>query len=283
MRRSSLGWTIAALAVLLAGPARATIYRWTDAQGQIHFAQSLADVPPQQRAAAKQSAAHPSAAPSRFQTYAPPASERETGSVRMSPGRVLQIPFQRRANGMLVQVRVNDRVTAPFLVDTGASDVTIPAAVAQAAGIQVDQNTPRALYHTANGAIREPVVTIDSLQAGDARVEGLRGSISHSMHVGLLGGTFFNNFTFQVDPAAGVISLVPNPGIRGNLTEAEWRDRFRALHSRLARIDAYMANNHFTSKDRIEDLKRHRKAVAEKLAELERRADLAEVPQNWRD
>lgn len=283
MRLRSIGWTTAALAVLLAGPARATIYRWTDGQGQIHFAQNLSEVPPQHRAEAKASAASPPAEPSRFQTYASPEPSDASPSQLPAAGQVLQIPFKRVANGMLVQVRVNDRVSAPFLVDTGASDVAIPAAVAQAAGIQFDQNTPRRIYHTANGAISAPVVTIDSLQAGDARVEGLQGSISQSMRFGLLGGTFFNHFTFQVDPAAGVISLVPNPGMRGSMSEAEWRAHFRDLRGRLAKIDAYMAQNHFTSKDRIEDLKRHRQTVAQQLAQLERQADLAEVPQSWRE
>lgn len=284
MRPSSIVWIAAALAVLLAGPARAAIYRWTDAQGQVHFAQNLSDVPPAYRAEASASASTPSAGPSRFQTYAsPPESSTSSTGRTALPGRVFEIPFQRHGNAMMVQVKVNDRVTAPFVVDTGASDVSIPAAVAAAAGIQVDASTPRQVYRTANGSVSQPVVTIDSIQAGNVRVEGLRGSISDSMGVGLLGGTFFNHFTFQIDPAASVISLVQNPGMRGGMSQADWRSRFRDLHQRLARIDAYMANNHFTRQDRVHDLERHRAAIAKQLAELERAADQAEVPQNWRE
>jgi clan AA aspartic protease (TIGR02281 family) len=280
MRLRSTGWIAVALAVLLAGPAWATIYRWTDAQGRLHFAQNLSEVPPEHRAQASASAEAPPASPSRFQTYASPP---EPAAGASASGRVFHIPFERQGNTMLVQVRVNDRVTAPFIVDTGASDVILPAAVAAASGIEVGPGTPRRTYHTANGVVSQPVVTIDAIQAGDVRVEDLQGSVSEAMHVGLLGGTFFNHFTFQVDPAASVISLVQNPGMRGGMSEKEWRSRFRTLHQRLAKIDAYMAQNDSARQDRIGDLEHHRAAVVQELSQLEHAADLAEVPQSWRD
>ena len=42
-----------------------------------------------------------------------------------SRGGVLGIPYEQHGNAILVYVRVNDRVTAPFYVDTGAADVVI--------------------------------------------------------------------------------------------------------------------------------------------------------------
>ncbi|MCP3986965.1 MAG: DUF4124 domain-containing protein, partial [bacterium] len=54
----------------LATAVHADIYRWTDAQGQVHFTQDFSKVPVAQRSAAKQAAG--AEAPSRVQTYSRP-------------------------------------------------------------------------------------------------------------------------------------------------------------------------------------------------------------------
>ena len=74
----------------------------------------------------------------------------------------------------------------------------------------IGPETPYRRYTTANGIIAKPVVTLDSIQAGEARLEQVSASISSTMEVGLLGAAFFNNFTFQIDPAANVIAVVVN-------------------------------------------------------------------------
>ena len=42
---------------------------------------------------------------------------------------------------MIVNVRLDGSVTAPFLVDTGATDVLIPASLAKRLGIQAGPET----------------------------------------------------------------------------------------------------------------------------------------------
>ncbi len=63
------------------------------------------------------------------------------------------------------------------------------------------------------------------------------------MRVGLLGLSFFNHFTYNVDAAAGVVTLQPNRlaevgKIRGGRSEAQWRSEYRNLRARLAQLEA---------------------------------------------
>ncbi len=287
LRRRILVWiALVGLGCLLAAGSSAQIYRWTDAQGREHFTQDLQQVPPAKRQEAEAAAARSAASPSRLQTFEAPASRPSSSSVtsrRRGSKRLLQIPFHRRGNTMFVKVRINDQTDALFMVDTGASDVLIPAAVAQEAGIYVGPNTPRNTYQTANGLVTQPVVTIDAVEVGDVRVEKVQGSISESLQVGLLGGTFFNRFTFQIDPGAHVITLVPNDRTRGGLSEAQWRERFRETRGRLVALERYLDENNFTRDARVAQLERNRETMQGELDALEVEADQADVPQAWRE
>ena len=282
---------VVALAWGLTASASAEIYRWTDAQGRVHFTQDLSQVPAAQRepAARVQPRSRggyrrvPGAGGSdgvRSQGLrAPPAAVSRVASRGRGP---IHIPYESKHGAMLVMVRLNDAVTAPFIVDTGATDVSIPAAVAERAGIHVGPETPRALYKTANGTVSHAQVNVDSIQVGEARVEAVRGSISHSMPIGLLGGSFFNNFTFQIDPAAGVITLLRNDRVRSGISEREWRARFARIHGKIETLERYIEDNHFTRESRREELEGRMLALRQRLQDLEAEADRAEVPQAWR-
>jgi clan AA aspartic protease (TIGR02281 family) len=184
---------------------------------------------------------------------------------------------------MLVYVRLNDRVTAPFVVDTGATDVVVPALVAERAGIAIGADTPRQTYTTANGLISQAVVVFDAVEVGEARVENVRGSVSDSLPVGLLGTSFFNHFTMQIDPAANVITLVENPDMRGGANASQWSERFRVLRERQARLDEFLADGELTDAARRRQLEARRDELAAALDALEDEADRAGVPVAWRE
>jgi aspartyl protease family protein len=206
-----LALVLALLALLHVGTASAEIYRWTDAEGNLHFTEDLSQVPPQHREQALRRP--PSSSRGALQMYTPPASLEPRSAGRSSD--VIHIPFERRGTLMWVTAIVNDRRPVPFLIDTGASGVSLPSEVVAQLGIRIRPDTPRATVSTANGYVRVPVVELDSVQLGRARVEGLHATVNPTMNVGLLGGSFFNNFKYSVDVAAGVITLAPNEGIRG--------------------------------------------------------------------
>ena len=274
---AGLGALLCALSV---SAASADVYRWTDAQGREHWTGELSKVPPAKRGEAFDSTR--AAEPSRLQLYQGPPSSATRRSARRSSG-VLRIPYEQHGNAILVYARLNDRVDAPFYVDTGAADVVVPAAVAARAGIHVGPRTPRETYSTANGLVRQAVISFDAIEIGEARVENVRGSVSESLPVGLLGTSFFNHFTLQIDPAARMLTLIVNPNMRGGASEAQWRERFRELQHRITRLEDYLEDGTLTTETRVRELTARRDALAEDLDQLETEANRADVPSGWRE
>jgi clan AA aspartic protease (TIGR02281 family) len=274
----------------VAGPIRAEIYRWTDSQGRVHFSEDLSRVPAGQRAAAKDAAAA-ERPPSRLQSYqavpttqAPrsPSIDRWTGA-----GRAHRIRVERAGNGMIVPVRINGQTVAPFLIDTGASYVLIPRRVATDAGVTIGPDTRKMRFQTANGIVEQEVVTLESVELGSARVAQVAATISDGMEVGLLGLSFFNRFTYQIDAAAGIVTLRENGleasgHVVGGRSRAQWRGEFETLRGQIAELeqqrDAVPASRsrHHDRLDAAEE------QLARQLDELEAEADQAQVPQSWR-
>jgi len=277
---------LAALVLAFGGSARAEIYEWTDASGRLHFSQDLAQVPPEQRARAVQAARAPKTHDP-LQIYTAPSSPGPgslgvTAGGAMRSGRAMRIPFERRGTLMKVDVLLNGRVKAPFYIDTGASGVSIPFAVLQQLGIRIGPDTPRMRSRTANGIVSEPVVELRSVQLGPARVMNVRAAVSSSMDIGLLGGAFFNNFVYQVDAAAGVITLTPNARVRAGLDQDQWRQKFEAVRQPLAKLEAYIDKGGFLDKGRVRELEQHREQLRASLEKLEAQANHAGVPRGWR-
>lgn len=281
LRRFCTATALSAGLTFTPGPAISEIYRWMDATGREHFTQDLNQVPPHHREAAR-SAASNTAGPDPLQTYSAPPSARSSAQSRARGG-LHEIHFQRYGTLMMVQVKLNDQVTAPFLADTGASGISIPHSVAQELGIRIDADTPTAVFGTANGDVEEPIVELDSVQVGSARIEGLRANVSSSMRFGLLGGSFFNNFVYQVDAAAAVIQLRPNDSVRGGLTRAQWLGRFHRLRAPLAAVEERLESGTDRRGGGVAELERHRRSLREELAKLDGMADRAGVPHGWRE
>jgi clan AA aspartic protease (TIGR02281 family) len=280
-----------ALGAVSLGPLRAAaeIYRWVDADGRLHVAQHLDEVPPEYRPAAAATPSEPGRGS--VQTFsapaAPPASQ-APGAAQVQEMRIYRIPVQRAGTGMFVQVRLNDRVTAPFLIDTGASDVLVPKQVADELGLGAGPDTRTMRYQTANGHVDQPVVMLDAVDLGGARVEKVPASVSAGMQVGLLGLSYFNHFTYNVDAAAGVLTLMPNNlvesgAIRGGRSEAQWRAEFQNVHVRIAVIEAKRESVPPNHSRELQQLADEKSALERQLELLETEADAARVPVTWRE
>lgn len=297
MRRIAAARAIAVvLAVVSGGPAAAEIYRWTDAEGRLHFTHHLDEVPPDQRPGARAAASARARTPDRVQTYdsdgarnvhSVPASV-EPRARGAATRRAYQIPVERAGTSMLVHVRLNDRVSAPFIIDTGASDVTVPKSVADELGFKITRETRTIAYTTANGVVQSPVVMLDAVDLGGARVENVPASISSSMNVGLLGLSFFNHFTYKIDAAAGLVTLMPNglaeSGlIRGGRSEAQWRAEYGNVRGRIAALDDERGRTPSSRHRELERLASERDRLERQLESLETEADSARVPVSWRE
>lgn len=279
-------WLAVAVALvffLVSASGKAQIYRWSDATGREHFTQDLNQVPARHREAARKAAARPGGRDP-LQSYSAPQRAAPAARARHTQrGGTHEIHFRRYGTLMMVEVELNDHVRAPFLADTGASGISIPHAVAQELGIRIDSDTPTVIVGTANGNVEEPLVALESVQVGSARVEGLRANVSGSMQFGLLGGSFFNNFIYQVDAAARVIRLTPNEAVRGGLARGQWQERFQQIRAPLSALEARLESGVDRRAGRVRELETRLRTLHEELARLESRADRAEVPQGWRE
>ena len=199
----------AALLLVLALPvaAAAQTYRWTDAQGNVHYSQGLFSVPEPFRANARTVAgdAGSSAAASTPADAAP-------GAARSAPGTTTpRIPFT-PGRPIMISARINGGGTADLMLDTGAQVTVINPRVLAALGVSM-RNAQRSMLHGVTGSADALTVTLDSIDVAGAQVGPLQ-VVSHdagSGGDGLLGRDFLDRFTVNIDNAAGVVTLTPRP------------------------------------------------------------------------
>ncbi|MBW2445331.1 MAG: TIGR02281 family clan AA aspartic protease [Deltaproteobacteria bacterium] len=285
-----IGIVCIVLSLWVAAPSVAEIYKWVDASGRMHFTTDLTQVPAGQRRESERGAEVRSESDSvqfHSNTGQPPA-RRGAPSIQRGRRKTYTVQVPPGATSMHVMVELNDRVTAPFIIDTGASDVVLPKAVADELGIETDADTLTLQYRTANGLIESPVVTLDSVNLGGARVEGVLASISSSLQVGLLGLSYFNHFQYEIDAARGLVHLTPNGvaesgAVRGGRSEAQWRSTFRSMRQRLERLQEEIERTPSSRSRKKDGLEEQRGRMLGQLGRLEAEADHAKVPYGWRD
>jgi clan AA aspartic protease (TIGR02281 family) len=290
--RAAVGFALA-IGLLAAPASRADVYRWVDESGRTHFTTELHEVPANKRAAAQEAASAPAKQGPTLQTFGTGAAGQPLRTLVQQAKRsvgastVFTVQVERAGTSLIVPVRLNDRVVAPFLIDTGASDVLLPQSVADQLGIEINADTRRVRYSTANGVVENPVVMLDAVDLGGARVEGVPASVSPSLGVGLLGLSFFNHFTYEVDAAQGVVRLRPNQLaeqglIRGGRSQAQWRTEFGSLEARRREVESELGTTQGSHG-------RERARLTSLIADLDRdlgvltaEADQARVPDDWR-
>jgi clan AA aspartic protease (TIGR02281 family) len=289
---------IAPILLVLASSSPAEVYRWTDPDGRVHFTSDLNQVPPQHRPDAVQRNLDQADTPAadRLSTYetdgpADPSPRRAAGraiEATAPGGPVYRIPVQRAGTALVVAGRINGELVVPFLVDTGASDVSVPRWALERLGIDPDASGRTREYMTANGMIEESTLTLRSLEVGGARVDDVPAAVSSTMEIGLLGLSFFNHFSVHVDAANGVLTLVPNDlvatgQILAGRSEAQWRAEYGNLRARLARVDDEARRTNPNQSSKLGDLDDARRELLRQLEILEAEADQARVPLPWRE
>ena len=119
-----------------------------------------------------------------------------------------QVPYRTAGSAMMVEGSVNG-VAVRFIVDTGASFVVIPPAVAERAGIETVE-APRVSVQTANGLVQAPLVNISRLKIGrlsQRRVAAVVQNISSDGQMGLLGMSFLSAYKMTVDQSHSMLLL----------------------------------------------------------------------------
>ena len=118
---------------------------------------------------------------------------RELASVQ---GGTPEVRLERNRYGHYVASGAINGKPVEFMLDTGATDVSIPVAVAERLGLQRGQAV---YYHTANGTVRAWQTTVDVIQLGPLRAGQVRASINphDSGESVLLGMSFLKEMDFS--------------------------------------------------------------------------------------
>ncbi|MDX8408069.1 MAG: TIGR02281 family clan AA aspartic protease [Mariprofundaceae bacterium] len=169
--------------------ALAGIYTWTDKSGRLHYSDK-----PVAGSEARQSGAFSSIGNPNYNLSA----------LKM------QVPFRQVNGAMLVQGSVNG-IAMPFVVDTGASFVVIPPAIAARAGINT-AGAQQVKLQTANGTVMAPMVLLDDVKVSQLSRQGINAvvqKISGDGRTGLLGMSFLSAYKVTVDHDRSMLLLEP--------------------------------------------------------------------------
>jgi clan AA aspartic protease (TIGR02281 family) len=141
---------------------------------------------------------------------------RDAPSATSSGGLSTRVQLKKEHGGtFLVPVLINDAIELDFMIDTGASDVTIPADVfstlVRKGTIKDSDITGTKKYGLADGKTVElPTFTIRSLKVGDKVVANVGGSVASAEGSLLLGQSFLEHFkSFSFDNAKVELLLEP--------------------------------------------------------------------------
>lgn len=179
--------TFLSLLFLLTGVAEAEVYRWVDAAGNVHFTDKPVHGSKQQNSGSVSSIANP--------------------EFNLEKNK-MQMRYTEQSGNMLVQGRVNG-VAMQFMVDTGASFVSIPPEIAKRAKINTS-GAQKITLQTANGKIEAPLIRAPSIEAGGIKQRNILSVIhgfSPDGNTGLLGMSFLSNFRMTIDQKNKLILL----------------------------------------------------------------------------
>ena len=196
-RRARLALIVLAGCCCLAAPAAGDLYRWTDAEGTVHYTADLASIPPTFRDTATPLNT-PQARP------IPPPTANEPVALKVSPG--APITVEARLNG----------VGLTLIVDTGADRTVISPEVIERAGLAGGAGRSVQVIGV-TGTSTATLVTLPLLDVAGARI-GPIVVVAHALPStfrgsdavdGLLGRDVLDAFTLSVDTASGRATLTP--------------------------------------------------------------------------
>ena len=107
---------------------------------------------------------------------------------------------------------LNSRLKQKFLLDTGASFVTVPSSTVRALKIKIGSDVPTRNVATAGGVKKAKEIVIDSIKLGNCVVNNIKIlvlDIPGQPDLGLLGLNFLQLFHVEMDNEKGILILKP--------------------------------------------------------------------------
>ena len=111
-----------------------------------------------------------------------------------------------------VSAVLNQDTDQNFIVDTGASMVTIPRSTAEFLNLAVDDRNPMRKVVTAGGVRYAPEVTLVSITIGGWEINDVKAlvlDIPDQPELGLLGLNYLQNFRMDMNTEEGILLLEP--------------------------------------------------------------------------
>ena len=181
----------------IAPSSAAEYYRWVDQNGVVHFTDNLHNIPEKQRGTA-----------TRIQAKEGP---RNPEPVRPVDPAKASVPIERQGQVVVIEATLNNKKSAKFVVDTGASFTMISSAMAKELDIDVGQNQRTMPFQTANGLIQAPLTNLESITVGGMEIKNLTAAVHDAVPdpnvAGLLGLNFLSNFKMDIDTQKGLLHL----------------------------------------------------------------------------
>ncbi len=137
--------------------------------------------------------------------------QREISEMKSQEGKIV-IRFQPGARMVPVMADLGEVAAQPFLIDTGASLVTVPAETVRRLGIDLSGSLPRRLFYSATGVqnaveVTLPIIEIDGWVVKD--IKALVVDLPGQPGVGLLGMNYLRNFRMDLNTDDGILMLAP--------------------------------------------------------------------------
>jgi len=137
--------------------------------------------------------------------------QRAISDMKSQEGKIV-IRFQPGARMVPVMAGLGEVAAQRFLIDTGASLVTVPAETVRRLGIDLSGSLPRRLFYSATGVqnaveVTLPIIEIDGWVVKD--IKALVVDLPGQPGIGLLGMNYLRNFRMDLNTEAGLLTLAP--------------------------------------------------------------------------
>jgi clan AA aspartic protease (TIGR02281 family) len=118
------------------------------------------------------------------------------------------IPYKPGSTHVPVRVSINGSAPTAFLLDTGASLVALPTALARRLGLPYE-SWPTAVVMTAGGVRTAYRGVCDEVSVGPVRARRVGCLVTPDLGAGLLGLSFLSRFDLHFDGARGQVRIAP--------------------------------------------------------------------------
>jgi clan AA aspartic protease (TIGR02281 family) len=122
------------------------------------------------------------------------------------------IRFAPRSRNIFVDATIGDSVIQRFIVDTGASIVTVPSSTVNSLGISGDYNKLERKVYTVGGVTQAPQVVLPSIELNnwtEYNIKALVINLPGQPGYGLLGLNYLRRFQMDINYDDGVLILKP--------------------------------------------------------------------------